>query len=60
MYAYGKIWILNPPILGFKILSQKKKVHVFANVSHLLKLAWNHFINKCLDLRETYVGCYLF
>lgn len=42
-------WLENP--------ITNKRVHVFADVPHLLKLARNHFIDKGFDLPENiYVG----
>ncbi|KAE9542420.1 hypothetical protein AGLY_003281 [Aphis glycines] len=42
-------WFINPV--------SKKKVHVFADVPHLLKLARNHFIDKGFVLPENvYIG----
>jgi len=42
-------WFINPV--------SRNRVHVFADVPHLLKLARNHFIDKGFDLSENvYVG----
>jgi len=42
-------WFINPV--------SRKRVHVFADVPHLLKLARNHFIDKGFDFPENvYVG----
>jgi len=37
-------WFINPV--------SRKRVHVFADVPHLLKLARNHFIDKGFDFPE--------
>lgn len=53
-----KLWnelntgIENPNFIHPKTL---KKVHVFADVPHLLKLIRNHFLNRCINKYCTFI-----